>query len=128
MVKTLNLDTAEMVSISPVDSDPVLGINVVVKDEDGEVVDYLAEPRLSCCVKEEQEEVPCQLEEHKDPLPPPAVLPGTTIPCVFLGDAAFPPHENLVRRIQAENAFGIMASMGILGRPIECTPEKAKDV
>lgn len=33
-----------MVSINPVDSDPVLGINVVVKDEDGEVVDYLAEP------------------------------------------------------------------------------------
>lgn len=53
-----------MVSVNPVDSDPVLGINVVVKDEEGEVVDYLTEPMLSWGVKEEQEEVPCHLGEH----------------------------------------------------------------
>ncbi|XP_024263479.1 uncharacterized protein LOC112239224 isoform X2 [Oncorhynchus tshawytscha] len=119
-----------MVSINPVDSDPVLGINVVVKDEDGEVVDYLAEPRLSWCVKEEQEEVPCHLEEHEDPLPPPAVLP---VPqpqfLVFSWEMQLPLHmRTSCARIQAENAFGIMASMRILGRPIECTPGKAKDV
>ncbi|KAL0967042.1 hypothetical protein UPYG_G00303840 [Umbra pygmaea] len=54
-----------MASEHPMDSVSLLGINVVVKDEEGEMVDYLGDPiGLSWGVKQEPEEVPCHLGEN----------------------------------------------------------------
>ncbi|XP_053283259.1 uncharacterized protein LOC128444682 [Pleuronectes platessa] len=85
-------------------------------------------------------------------LPEPVALPGSSakLPHVFLGDAAFPLHENLMRPYSGvnlddaqktynyrhsralkviENTFDILvARWKILGRPIEYYPEKAVDV
>ncbi|XP_035012375.1 putative nuclease HARBI1 [Hippoglossus stenolepis] len=85
-------------------------------------------------------------------LPQPVALPGsgTKLPHVFLGDAAFPLHENLMRPYSGvnlddaqktynsrhsralkviENTFDILvARWKILDRSIEYNPEKAVDV